>query len=147
MLTIVKKTSFNDAEAQKLIDVLLTKQSGDALNTSDEWIEKGKPTEAQRLKQELSDTVRYLEEEKSKVKSFTDKLTSMRKELNDERAAKANYNRNIEEFQKARAQEVGAVNSRLQQVVAENTLLKNNLQNELAVRRSVEMNTSHFQVE
>jgi len=145
LLTIVKKTSFNDAEAQKLIDVLLTKQSGDALNTSDEWIEKGKPTEAQRLKQELSDTVRYLEEEKSKVKSFTDKLTSMRKELNDERAAKANYNRNIEEFQKARAQEVGAVNSRLQQVVAENTLLKNNLQNELAVRRSVEMNTSHFQ--
>merc|ERR1719342_1888556 len=145
LLTIVKKTSFNDAEAQKLIDVLLTKQSGEALNTSDEWIEKGKPTEAQRLKQELSDTVRYLEEEKSKVKSFTDKLTSMRKELNDERAAKANYNRNIEEFQKARAQEVGAVNSRLQQVVAENTLLKNNLQNELAVRRSVEMNTSHFQ--
>jgi len=145
LLTIIKKTSFNDAEAQKLIDVLLTKQSGDALNTSDEWIEKGKPTEAQKLKQELSDTVLYLEEEKLKVKSFTDKLTSMRKELNDERAAKASYNRNIEEFQKARSQEVGAVNNRLQQVVAENTLLKNNLQTELAMRRSVEMNTSHFQ--
>ena len=47
LLAVVKKTSFNDAEAQKLIDLLLTKQSGDALNTSDEWIEKGKPTETQ----------------------------------------------------------------------------------------------------
>merc|ERR1719341_3121823 len=73
LLSIVKKSAFNDTEAQKLIDVLLTKQSGDSLNASDEWIEKGKPTETQKLKQELSETIHYLEDEKMKVKSFGDK--------------------------------------------------------------------------
>ena len=145
LLTIVKKTAFNDAEAQKLIDVLLTKQSGDSLNTSDEWIEKGKPTETQKLKQDLSEMMHYLEDERLKVKSFSDKLTAMRKELNDEKAAKANHNRIIDEIQKARGQEVSAINSRLQQVVAENSVLQGNLQNEAAVRRNLEMNQGHFQ--
>jgi len=145
LLTIVKKTAFNDAEAQKLIDVLLTKQSGDSLNTSDEWIEKGKPTETQKLKQDLSEMMHYLDDERLKVKSFSDKLTAMRKELNDERAAKANHNRIIDEIQKARGQEVSAINSRLQQVVAENSVLQGNLQNEAAVRRNLEMNQGHFQ--
>ena len=42
LLATIKKTAFNDVEAQKLIDVLLTKQQGDPLNTSEEWIEKDK---------------------------------------------------------------------------------------------------------
>ena len=145
LLSIVKKTPFNDTEAQKLIDVLLTKQSGDSLNTSDEWIEKGKPTETQKLKQELSETLHYLEDERMKVKSFTDKLTAMRKELNDEKSAKASHNRIIDEIQKARGQEVSAINNRLQQVVADNNLLQNNLQQEVAMRRNLELNHSHYQ--
>merc|ERR1711971_1118271 len=146
LLSIVKKTAFNDTEAQKLIDVLLTKQSGDSLNASDEWIEKGKPTETQKLKQELSETIHYLEDEKMKVKSFSDKLTALRKELNDEKSAKANHNRIIDEIQKARGQEVSAINNRLQQVVADNNLLKNNLQQEVAIRRNLELNHSQYQL-
>lgn len=146
LLSIVKKTAFNDTEAQKLIDVLLTKQSGDSLNASDEWIEKGKPTETQKLKQELSETIHYLEDEKMKVKSFSDKLTALRKELNDEKSAKANHNRIIDEIQKARGQEVSAINNRLQQVVAENNLLQNNLQQEVAIRRNLELNHSQYQL-
>ena len=46
---LVLASAFNDAEAQGIIDVLLTKQSGDMLNTSEDWIEKGKPTESQKL--------------------------------------------------------------------------------------------------
>jgi len=146
LLSIVKKTAFNDTEAQKLIDVLLTKQSGDSLNTSDEWIEKGKPTETQKLKQELSEAIHYLEDERIKVKSFSDKLTAMRKELNDEKSAKANHNRIIDEIQKARGQEVSAINNRLQQIVADNNLLQNNLQQEVAMRRNLEMNHSQYQI-
>jgi len=146
LLSIVKKTAFNDTEAQKLIDVLLTKQSGDSLNASDEWIEKGKPTETQKLKQELSETIHYLEDEKMKVKSFGDKLTVMRKELNDEKSAKANHNRIIDEIQKARGLEVSAINNRLQQVVADNNLLQNNLQQEVAIRRNLEQNHSQYQL-
>ena len=127
LLTIVKKTSFNDAEAQKLIDLLLTKQSGDALNTSDEWIEKGKPTETQKLKQELGELEEVLKEERMKNKSFTDKFSAMKRELNDERAAKANHNRIIDEIQKTRQQEVTNINNRLQQVITENNILQGNL--------------------
>merc|ERR1712110_1186092 len=74
LLSIVKKTAFNDTEAQKLIDVLLTKQSGDSLNTSDEWIEKGKPTESQKLRQELNEALHMFEEEKNRNKSYSDKV-------------------------------------------------------------------------
>jgi len=145
LLTLVKKTAFNDAEAQKLIDVLLTKQSGDALNTSDEWIEKGKPSETQKLKQELSETMHSLEDERMKVKSFTDKLTAMRKELNEEKSARANHNRVIDEIRKSAGQEVTALNNRLQQVMADNNLLQNNLQSEVAMRRNIELGQSHYQ--
>ena len=51
LLASIKRTSFNDEEAQAVINVLLTKQSGGPLNTSEEWIEQGKPSESQRLKQ------------------------------------------------------------------------------------------------
>ena len=146
LLAFVKKTAFNDTEAQKLIDVLLTKQSGDALNTSDEWIEKGKPSESQKLKQELSDTLHSLEDERNKVKSFTEKLTVLRKELNEEKSARASHNRVIEDIRKSAGQEVSALNSRLQQVMADNNLLQNNLQSEVALRRNIEMGQqSHYQ--
>ena len=145
LLAVVKKTSFNDAEAQKLIDLLLTKQSGDALNTSDEWIEKGKPTETQKLKQELGELEEVLKEERMKNKSFTDKFSAMKRELNDERAAKANHNRIIDEIQKARQQEVSNINNRLQQVVTENNILQGNLQTEAALRREIEMNQGAYQ--
>jgi len=145
LLSIVKKTAFNDAEAQKLIDVLLTKQSGDSLNTSDEWIEKGKPTESQKLRQELNETLRMFEEEKTKSKSFSDKVTNMRKELNDERAAKSSHNKIIDEIQKKHMLEVSNVNNHLQQLRQQNEMLQGNIQQELHLRRNLEMNQATFQ--
>ena len=56
LLASIKRTSFNDEEAQAVINVLLTKQSGGPLNTSEEWIEQGKPSESQRLKQVTVDS-------------------------------------------------------------------------------------------
>ena len=145
LLSIVKKTAFNDVEAQKLIDVLLTKQSGDPLNTSEEWIEKGKPTESQKLRQELNETIQALEEEKMKGKSFSDKMTSLRRELNEEKSAKANHNRIIEELTAARAQDVNNINNKLQQLINENSLLKGQLSQEVSHRRNIELSQTHYQ--
>ena len=145
LLSIVKKTAFNDAEAQKLIDVLLTKQSGDSLNTSDEWIEKGKPTESQKLRQELNEALHMFEEEKNRNKSYSDKVAAMRKELNDERSAKSNHNKIIEEIQKKHRLEINNVNSHLQQMRQQHDLLQGNLQQELHLRRNLEMNQATFQ--
>merc|ERR1712142_182453 len=145
LLSIVKKTAFNDVEAQKLIDVLLTKQSGDPLNTSEEWIEKGKPTESQKLRQELNETIQALEEERMKGKSFADKMTSLRRELNEEKSAKANHNRIIEELTQARAQEMNNSTNKLQQLINENSLLKGQLSQKVTHRRNIEMNQTHYQ--
>jgi len=145
LLAIVKKTAFNDVEAQKLIDVLLTKQSGDPLNTSEEWIEKGKPTESQKLRQELNETIQALEEERMKGKSFSDKMTNLRRELNEEKSAKANHNRIIEELTAARAQDVNNINNKLQQLINENSLLKGQLSQEVSHRRNIELSQTHYQ--
>jgi len=145
LLSIVKKTAFNDVEAQKLIDVLLTKQSGDPLNTSEEWIEKGKPTESQKLRQELNETIQALEDERMKGKSFSDKMTCLRRELNEEKSAKANHNRIIEELTAARAQDVNNINNKLQQLINENSLLKGQLSQEVSHRRNIELSQTHYQ--
>jgi len=145
LLSIIKKTAFNDVEAQKLIDVLLTKQSGDPLNTSEEWIEKGKPTESQKLRQELNETIQVLEEERMKGKSFSDKMTNLRRELNEEKSAKANHNRIIEELTAARAQDVNNINNKLQQLINENSLLKGQLSQEVSHRRNIELSQTHYQ--
>jgi len=145
LLSIIKKTAFNDVEAQRLIDVLLTKQSGDPLNTSEEWIEKGKPTESQKLRQELNETIQALEEERMKGKSFSDKMTSLRRELNEEKSAKANHNRIIEELTAARSQDVNNINNKLQQLINENSLLKGQLSQEVSHRRNIELSQTHYQ--
>jgi len=145
LLSIVKKTAFNDVEAQKLIDVLLTKQSGDPLNISEEWIEKGKPTESQKLRQELNETIQALEDERMKGKSFSDKMTCLRRELNEEKSAKANHNRIIEELTAARAQDVNNINNKLQQLINENSLLKGQLSQEVSHRRNIELSQTHYQ--
>jgi len=87
LLAVIKKTAFNDEEAQAMINVLLTKQSGDSsLNTSEEWIEQGKPSESQRLKQELAEVTKSLEEERNNKSVFEKQLTVMRRDLNEKLA-------------------------------------------------------------
>lgn len=83
LLTTIKRTAFNDEEAQAVINVLLTKQSGGPLNTSEEWIEQGKPSESQRLKQELSETTKCLEEERNNRAVFEKQLTATKRDMND----------------------------------------------------------------
>jgi len=127
LLSVIKKTAFNDAEAQEIIDVLLTKQSGDMLNSSEEWIEKGKPSESQKLKLQLGEMEKSLNEEQVKGKSLQDKLTSLRVELNQEKAAKASHNRAIEEINARQSNEVNIINNKMQGFINENSMLKGQL--------------------
>jgi len=128
LLTVVKKTAFSDSEAQQLIDVLLTKQSGPAdLNNSEEWIEKGKPSESQKLKMQLNEMEKQLEEEQMKGKSFQDKMAALRLELNQEKSAKASHSRIVEEMNARHGQEVSMVNNKMQGLLSESNLLKGQL--------------------
>ena len=146
LLAVVKKTAFNDSEAQKLIDVLLTKQSGDPLNTSEEWIERGKPTESQRLKQELTETRQALTDERINGRAFVEKMAALKLELNKERTANSGNTRRIEEFQHVRAQaeqQVTSLNGQMRQLVQEKHQLQGQLVAEQSHVRNVEMS---FQV-
>ena len=80
-----------------------------------------------------------------KGKSFADKMTSLRRELNEEKSAKANHNRIIEELTQARAQEMNNSTNKLQQLINENSLLKGQLSQEVTHRRNIEMNQTHYQ--
>jgi len=80
-----------------------------------------------------------------KGKSFSDKMTCLRRELNEEKSAKANHNRIIEELTAARAQDVNNINNKLQQLINENSLLKGQLSQEVSHRRNIELSQTHYQ--
>merc|ERR1719225_1792600 len=118
LLTAIKKTSFNDEDAQAIINVLLTKQSGDAMNTSEEWIEQGKPSETKQLKQELTEAFKALEEERNHKIAFEKQLTTMKKDLNEKlagvkKAAGAEHQRIMGELVAQHTHQMNQTNARL----------------------------------
>merc|ERR1711892_91805 len=145
LLAVIKKTAFSDSEAQQLIDVLLTKQSGENLNNSEEWIEKGKPTESQKLRQQLNELEKLLGEEQMKGKSFQDKMAALRVELNQEKSAKAAHTRIVEEMNARHGQEVNMVNNKVQGFMSENNLLKGQLSQVQLQMRDTEAMRAQYQ--
>ena len=118
LLAVIKKTPFNDKEAQAIINVLLTKQSGRPLNTSEEWIEQGKPSESQKLKQELSEVCKALEEERNNKTDFKTQLTTMKKELNErlagvKKAASAEHQRILADMAASHMHQMNHANKKL----------------------------------
>lgn len=118
LLAAIQRTCFNDEEAQAVINVLLTKQSGGPLNTSEEWIEPGKPSEAQKLKQELGEANRALEEERNSKIVFEKQLTAMRRDVSAQlagvkRAAGAEQQRQAQELAAQHTHQLNNLNGRL----------------------------------
>jgi hypothetical protein len=118
LLAAIQRTCFNDEEAQAVINVLLTKQSGGPLNTSEEWIEPGKPSEAQRLKQELGEASQALEEERNSKIVFEKQLTAMRRDVSAQlaavkRAAGAEQQRHAQELAAQHTHQLNNLNGRL----------------------------------
>lgn len=72
-------------------------------------------------------------------------ITSLRRELNEGKSAKANHNRTIEELTAVRVQDVNSINNKLQQLINENSLLKGQLSQEVSHRRNIELSQTHYQ--
>ena len=80
LIAVVKKTPFDDSEAQRLIDVLLNKQSGGG-SVSNDWVDTGKggqQNEVKKLQTALVNKEAASEEEAAKVKSITDRMNVRR---------------------------------------------------------------------
>lgn len=129
VISQVRQATLTDTEVQALIDILLLKQSGKE-EAADDWIEPGgKESEAKKTARQLAELQELLQEEQNKATNLEKKLVTLRRELNEEKAARTVHKRELEEANQKRSQEVAALNANLQQVVAQlNSAMAHNLQ-------------------
>jgi chromosome segregation ATPase len=148
LLSIVEKTVMNDFEAQQLIDVLLNKQSGNFSAGDNEWVEQGKMSETSKLQKQIAELEKAMEEETAKGKSFKDKMTELRRELNEEKSAKAATTRMIEELNNSRTQETNNLNNKLQQVqydmTQQITIIQTQLNQQVQHNHQMELDQTHY---
>jgi hypothetical protein len=110
----VKKTLLNDDEAQQLIDILLNKQSGDAMSSS-EWTDAGKTgAGGSSVQKQLEAKTAALSEQEAALKSLTDRLNMLRLELNNTKSQANSAQRIIDEAQNRHQHEVDNLQTRLQ---------------------------------
>merc|ERR1719462_1149950 len=88
------------------------------MNTSEEWIEQGKPSETKQLKQELTEAFKALEEERNHKIAFEKQLTTMKKDLNEKlagvkKAAGAEHQRIMGELVAQHTHQMNQTNARL----------------------------------
>lgn len=148
LLSIVEKTVMNDFEAQQLIDVLLNKQSGSFTGGDNEWVEQGKMSETSKLQKQIGELEKAMEEEVAKGKSFKDKMTELRRELNEEKSAKAGTQRMIDELNNSRTQEINNLNNKLQQVqfdmTQQITIIQTQLNQQVQHNHQMELDQTHY---
>jgi len=145
LLSIVEKSVLNDFEAQQIIDVLLNKQSGNFTSEADEWVEQGKPSETTKLTKKIEELQNTLKEEVAKAGSFKDKMSELRRDLNEEKSAKASLTRMIEEINNTRTQETNNFNTKLQQVQYDTTILQTQLNQQMQHSHQLELSQGHYQ--
>jgi len=139
LLAILEKSVFNDLEAQQIIDVILNKQGdGLSLGGGGDWVEKGKLSETAKLQKQLGEAEVSLQEEVVKARSFKDKMVELRRELNEEKSAKATFSRTVEEMKTSHAQEINNLNIKL-------TVLQTQLNQQLQQQNQLEESGAHFQ--
>ena len=115
LIAVVKKTSFDDSEAQTLIDILLTKQSGAAVNDSMGWVENSKSeNELQKLQNQLKDKQSQLEEESQRCKSVTDRMNQLRAEYNASKSQNASMQKVVEDLNARHQHEVSNMQMKLE---------------------------------
>jgi len=139
LLSILEKSVLNDLEAQQIIDVILNKQGdGLSLGGGGDWVEKGKLSETAKLQKQLGDAEISLQEEVVKARSFKDKMVELRRELNEEKSAKATSSRIIEEMKTSHGQEINNLNVKL-------TVLQTQLNQQVQHQNQLEESQAHFQ--
>lgn len=99
LILLLSKADFTRSEIQILIDYLLNKQHDTITVNHSEWSE-GKSDVVQKLKKQLSEKEKALEDEQLAITSLQDRLKEIRAEINSERAQfNINIKQNQEELQ------------------------------------------------
>jgi len=146
LLTMVEKAVLNDAEAQQIVDVIFNKKGeGLSLGGGEGWVEKGKLSETGKLQKQLTDMELALQEEVARAQSFKDKMVELRREINEEKSAKAVLSRSNDEMKATRGQEVANLNLKLTEAQCDVTILQTQLNQQVQHQTQMEANHQHFQ--
>ncbi len=112
IISVVKKTSFDDSEAQHLIDVLLSKHSGVNANADSSWVDTANDA-SKNLQKQLNEARNALDEEIARGKSLTDRVKYLRTEVTAEKTSNATLKRTLDDVNARHAREVQNFNMRL----------------------------------
>lgn len=112
LVPLVRKAELSWSEIQILIDLLLNKQQGSAVDNS-EWIE-GRQDPVVKLKKQLAEKEKALQEEQEAAQSLQSKLKELRSELNSERSRLTQSCRQLEESLVTKQNEIQSLAATLQ---------------------------------
>ncbi|XP_044263237.1 ribosome-binding protein 1 isoform X2 [Tribolium madens] len=117
LLNLVRKAELSRSEVQILIDLLLNKQH-EAPAVLDEWTE-GKTDPVQKLKKQLAEKEKLLQEEQQIATSAQAKLREIRNEQQAEKSRLQQKIRNMEEIDQKKQLEAGRLHQQVQQLQAQ----------------------------
>ncbi|KYB26693.1 ribosome-binding protein 1 isoform X2 [Tribolium castaneum] len=117
LLNLVRKAELSRSEVQILIDLLLNKQH-EAPAVLDEWTE-GKTDPVQKLKKQLAEKEKLLQEEQQIATSAQNKLREIRAENQAEKSRLQQKIRNLEELDQKKQLEAGRLHQQVQQLQAQ----------------------------
>jgi len=120
LVTAVKSIPLEATETQTMIDILLNRQLefGGVSTSHNGWVEPGsQKNKIDQLERDLSNRNSELDEERGKLKSITDRLSHVRRELNEEKTNHINARRAVDELQARHNQKAQALEARLQQEI------------------------------
>ncbi|XP_076097721.1 uncharacterized protein LOC143067947 isoform X7 [Mytilus galloprovincialis] len=130
IVSSIQSASLNDGEIQKLIEILLNRQSGTEQSTTIEsWNKKGqKGDPIALLKKQLEEKEKGLQEEQQLAMSSNNKYKELKQEVQKDKARFASIEKQYQEKVAGKEQEFQALQLRMQTAINENMADRNKTQ-------------------
>ncbi|XP_071164242.1 ribosome-binding protein 1-like isoform X19 [Mytilus edulis] len=130
IVSSIQSASLNDGEIQKLIEILLNRQSGTEQSaTIESWNKKGqKGDPIALLKRQLEEKEKGLQEEQQLAMSSNNKYKELKQEVQKDKARFASIERQYQEKVAGKEQEFQALQLRMQTAINENMADRNKTQ-------------------
>ncbi|XP_063429063.1 ribosome-binding protein 1-like isoform X7 [Mytilus trossulus] len=130
LVSSIQSASLNDGEIQKLIEILLNRQSGTEQSTTIEsWNKKGqKGDPIALLKRQLEEKEKGLQEEQQLAMSSNNKYKELKQEVQKDKARFASIEKQYQEKVAGKEQEFQALQLRMQTAINENMADRNKTQ-------------------
>ncbi|XP_052105331.1 kinectin-like isoform X7 [Mytilus californianus] len=127
IVSSIQSASLNDGEIQKLIDILLNRQSGtDQSTTIESWNKKGqKGDPIALLKRQLEEKEKGLQEEQQLAMSSNNKYKELKQEVQKDKARFAAIEKQYQDKVAGKEQEFQALQLRMQTAINENMADRN----------------------